>query len=87
VLSIGGGELVWLPEIGYGGRGSWRGRAQAGVALRLARAVTAGSHYAARPLQGPDRALGSNASCAAAGSLTSVRSTAMPRECAELGEM
>ena len=50
VLSIGGGELVWLPEIGYGGRGSWRGRAQAGLALRLARAVTAGSHYAARPL-------------------------------------
>jgi glycosyltransferase involved in cell wall biosynthesis len=52
VLSIGGGELVWLPEIGYGGRGSWRGRAQAGLALRLARAVTAGSQYAARPLQG-----------------------------------
>ncbi len=50
VLSIGGGELVWLPEIGYGGRGSWRGRAQAGLALRLARAVTAGSRYAARPL-------------------------------------
>ncbi len=52
VLSIGGGELVWLPEIGYGGRGSWRGRAQAGLALRLARAVTAGSCYAARPLHG-----------------------------------
>jgi glycosyltransferase involved in cell wall biosynthesis len=52
VLSIGGGELVWLPEIGYGGRGSWRGRAQAGLALRLAHALTAGSRYAARPLQG-----------------------------------
>ena len=52
VLSIGGGELVWLPEIGYGGRGSWRGRAQAGMALRLACAVTAGSRYAALPLQG-----------------------------------
>jgi glycosyltransferase involved in cell wall biosynthesis len=50
VLSIGGGELIWLPEIGYGGRGSWRGRAQAALALRLARAVTAGSRYAARPL-------------------------------------
>jgi glycosyltransferase involved in cell wall biosynthesis len=52
LLSIGGGELVWLPEIGYGGRGNWRGRIQAGLALRLARAVTAGSRYAARPLQG-----------------------------------
>jgi len=52
VLSIGGGELVWLPEIGYGGRGSWRGRAQAALALQLACAVTAGSRYAARPLHG-----------------------------------
>jgi glycosyltransferase involved in cell wall biosynthesis len=52
LLSIGGGELVWLPEIGYGGRGSWRGRAQADLALGLARAVSAGSRYAARPLHG-----------------------------------
>lgn len=52
VLSIGGGELIWLPEIGYGGRGSWRGRAQAALALGLARAVTAGSRYAAQPLHG-----------------------------------
>jgi glycosyltransferase involved in cell wall biosynthesis len=50
VLSVGGGELVWLPEIGYGGAGGWRGRAQAGLALRLADAVTAGSGYAAAPL-------------------------------------
>lgn len=52
VLSIGGGELVWLPEAGYGGQGSWRGRTQAHLALRLARVVTAGSRYAARPLAG-----------------------------------
>ena len=52
VLSIGGGELIWLPQIGYGGRGSLRGRLQASLALRLARAVTAGSQYAAQPLRG-----------------------------------
>jgi glycosyltransferase involved in cell wall biosynthesis len=52
VLSIGGGELVWLPEIGYGGRSSWRGRIQAALALRLARVVTVGSRYAAQPLRG-----------------------------------
>jgi glycosyltransferase involved in cell wall biosynthesis len=51
VLSIGGGELVWLPEIGYGGAGGMRGRAQAALALRLASAVTAGSRYAAAPLR------------------------------------
>jgi glycosyltransferase involved in cell wall biosynthesis len=52
VLSLGGGELVWLSEIGYGGRGSWRGRAQAALAQRLANAVTGGSRYALRPLAG-----------------------------------
>lgn len=50
VLSIGGGELVWLPEVGYGGRGSWRSRIQAALALRLAGAVTGGSRYALAPL-------------------------------------
>jgi len=50
LLSIGGGELVWLPEIGYGGRGSWRSRAQAALALRLANGVTGGSRYALAPL-------------------------------------
>jgi glycosyltransferase involved in cell wall biosynthesis len=52
VLSVGGGELVWLPQLRYGGQGSWRGRAQAWLALRLASAVTGGSGYALRPLAG-----------------------------------
>ena len=45
VISLAGGELVHLPDIGYGlaGRG-WLLRA-IGWALRRANAVTAGSHY------------------------------------------
>jgi len=50
LLSIGGGELVWFPEIGYGGRGSWRSRAQAALALGLADKVTGGSRYVLAPL-------------------------------------
>jgi glycosyltransferase involved in cell wall biosynthesis len=45
VVSIGGGELVWLPDIGYGGVGTWRGRMHANLACRLASAVTGGSQY------------------------------------------
>jgi glycosyltransferase involved in cell wall biosynthesis len=50
VASLGGGELVALPRIGYGGSRSWRGRRHAGLALRLAAAVTAGSRSALAPL-------------------------------------
>jgi glycosyltransferase involved in cell wall biosynthesis len=51
VLSVGGGEAVWLPEIGYGGAGSAWGRARTRVALELAHAITVGSQFAARYLQ------------------------------------
>jgi glycosyltransferase involved in cell wall biosynthesis len=47
VISVMGGELVGLPEIGYGGRLSRASRLLSGVALRLADAVTAGSGSAA----------------------------------------
>ena len=50
VVSVGGGELVWLPEISYGGQGSWTGRLEASLVLRMADAVSACSRYSLRPL-------------------------------------
>jgi glycosyltransferase involved in cell wall biosynthesis len=50
VVSIGGGELVWLPEINYGGQRSWLGRVGISSALRMADAVSACSQYSLRPL-------------------------------------
>ena len=50
VMSVGGGELVRLPEIGYGGGLHWGGRLVARTALGLATAVTAGSHHALAPV-------------------------------------
>lgn len=45
VVSVGGGELVRLPQIGYGGLSGPLGRLQARLALNGAQAVTAGSRY------------------------------------------
>ena len=50
VASIGGGELVWLPEIGYGGAASWRHRQQVGLALRGAQVITGGSRFVLAPV-------------------------------------
>jgi glycosyltransferase involved in cell wall biosynthesis len=51
VVSIGGGELIWLPQISYGGQGSWQSRKATSTAIRFANFVSAGSTYALRPLE------------------------------------
>ena len=50
IASIGGGELVAMPRIRYGGGRSWWGRWQARLALRRAAAVTGGSRSALGPV-------------------------------------
>lgn len=50
VVSLGGGELAWLPDIPYGGAGSARSRAVTRAALGLAGAITAGTSFVARLL-------------------------------------
>ena len=50
VVSLGGGEMVWLPDLEYGGAGPVRSRAVTQTALRLAGAITAGSAFVARLL-------------------------------------
>ncbi len=52
IASLGGGETVWLPEIGYGGAGSAIRRFQIHRVLRSADVVTAGSRYALETLGG-----------------------------------
>jgi glycosyltransferase involved in cell wall biosynthesis len=46
VLTVGGGETVWLPAIGYGGAGSLAARAVTRLALGLADEITIGSEFA-----------------------------------------
>jgi len=43
LIHVAGGELVALPEIGYGGRLRWRGRISEGMVLRAASVITAAS--------------------------------------------
>ncbi len=50
VVSLGGGELVWLPDIPYGGAGTMRSRAVTRAALSLAGAITAGTSFVAQNL-------------------------------------
>jgi glycosyltransferase involved in cell wall biosynthesis len=45
VVSIGGGELVWLPAIQYGGMKTLRSRLTISATLRLAKAVSGPSKY------------------------------------------
>lgn len=53
VVSVGGGEAVWLPDIGYGGSRSSVGRRVLAASLRLADQVTVGSEYARTFLDPP----------------------------------
>ncbi|MDE3181037.1 MAG: glycosyltransferase family 4 protein [Acidobacteriota bacterium] len=50
MVSIGGGELVWLPDIGYGGQGGVLRRTKISLILRMADAVSACSRYSLEPL-------------------------------------
>jgi len=51
VVSVGGGELVRLPQIPYGGGCGLAGRLQATLAIKGAQAITVGSRYAMEPLR------------------------------------
>lgn len=45
IVTLAGGELVALPEIGYGSQRNWRGRLRVALAIHWARHVTAASKY------------------------------------------
>jgi glycosyltransferase involved in cell wall biosynthesis len=50
VVSVGGGELVWMPEIGYGGQTNWLAKLETAFVTRRADAVTAPSRQSLQPL-------------------------------------
>jgi glycosyltransferase involved in cell wall biosynthesis len=50
LVHVAGGELVSLPEIGYGGSRTWRGRVREAWVLRSVAAVTAASEPVVRAL-------------------------------------
>jgi glycosyltransferase involved in cell wall biosynthesis len=52
VVSIGGGELVWLPAVRYGGMRTFRSRITMSATLRTASAVSAPSKYVMRSAAG-----------------------------------
>jgi glycosyltransferase involved in cell wall biosynthesis len=52
VVSVAGGEMVWIPEIGYGSQGSILNRYQVNWTLRGADRVTAGSRFLMNILNG-----------------------------------
>ncbi len=51
LMSVGGGELASVTEIGYGGWSDPQRQKQVSLAIRLADRLTAGSRYAALPLE------------------------------------
>ena len=53
VLSVAGGEAAWIPDIGYGGAGTRKGRALTRLSLRMAGEVTVGTAYARSFLPAP----------------------------------
>ncbi len=53
VVSLGGGEPVWLADIAYGGLGGWRGRWCLHFALKHADIMTVGSEYLKRCVKSP----------------------------------
>jgi len=50
VVSVGGGELIWLPEIRYGGQTNWLAKLETAFVTRRADAVTAPSRQSLQPL-------------------------------------